>query len=719
MAMFFFNDSNTKHSDGSFRSRFWFSRKDIIEELNANDLSLAGDLSTNQKENDEFLLSSDHLRMGIPVWVHLSSRKIEFYIERYNSKHPVNTEMSEILYEIPLDDPQEVQQALLNPQFRSGRLLTSLGNNGYLLYHTDQLPDKTILEVAGDPEAHTLHELLLIFFYELNYSHGAFISQYPEITNEVREKLSQCELYHLIRNKFRLYYALQNFNESNRGYRESVRLRNAFNIYLNAVLSGSIQNEFPGELMKKGQWFSLPEEELEQLAAVNKTYKIEPHRIEHIQNALLQRHAVASSMKIITPRYKIPIVLQAASGLIYALVFSLWIFGYYKHTDILLLSGLFAFLASLSAHASQQHIKISLYLPRILVAVASGWFIFLTSEELMHNPMTIEYQLVGPVFLFGITILFTFLFAEVRQFSPYFVNKNRIKLVYKSFLILIYTFNVTVTIGLFVQPIVLERNIKGSQIMLENVYSFQFDSLLLVEKNIEKYREKLLSFQAANASSIIFLRDDELLNVSNPFNSQLLFVSPLSNFKSGANTLAINNLVNSYNLRVESLNSDLKALIFSKLFTPKVSESMMVESITKYTTVDYNTFKLKTSLIFLENDRKISTAESLCGKVLRDINEFRRINDNTELLHINTYIEGEEPAKKDNTSSKSKIQNKISKKYTKGREIRYGSTLFGLFKDERKIYLFPAMLIFETIMVMLIAIIGSLIISEKTVTEAL
>lgn len=727
--MYYYKTTDSNVSDGSYLSRFTYNTGNRVD-----------------KRSDQ---------KGDPIWVHLSEKKIEFYIEIKDINKPVNLEYSEVIFEIPLEDPQETRQALLNPDNIKGWLEIATENPKYVLYHTRHLPYRNFLEVPGYPKRHTLYELILTFIYELNYSNGVFMKNQPELANEILVKLEKCGLYRLIRYKYRFYYSVHEWLDSGKANREEKKMKNTFNIYLNEIIDGSIQNEVPGRFMGKNYWFDIPEKELEYLAEVNNKFDIEPERNEHIQKALLARHAVAAALRTTNINSAITILLQFATATLYCSVIILWFFNIYKYTFFLLLLGVILYISALSIQISQQKGKINTFLPRILVAIASGWFLFLVSDELITHPMTLSAENTISLLLFGLFILFMFIYAEVRNVSPYLSHQNKGKIRSKTFLIIVLTFNLTTTIGLFLHPVVVSNLVEKSPAMITQ-YNSAFNDHANTIIKVEHYRDKLLLFQSSSSSSLLAMSDDSLTQI---INGNLLGLFNVSGHLSKGfkyDTNAIIALHQGYNNRIRLINEALSA------------DSILLRALKGFDSLQARTFdtipfplKMNHSVPIKEsiisklslNDKRINPSINLCELILSKLSkEKETVMEENYFLNLNTFQDSisfqpitidSNPAKLPNPQFKIDISsNKLTEGFYKrighGKNKKSQGTLSNEKSDKQTIdndnkhyvciqikyktffiRLFPQMLIFHVILIMLIGIVSSLIISERTVTESL
>ncbi len=639
-----------------------------------------------------------------PVFVQLTHHGIEFYYDTYDNGHSVSPYQSKVLLYIPLEDPQKTGYALLNIKNPTGILKTRDDNlSGYRLHYGDVIKNQEMMEIPGSLFSHTYYELLLCFFYDLNNRDSEINKNSHALAAYTREKLSHCEVYDLIQKKYSFYEDVKDYLDSDEHPVKKSDLCITYNIYLDEILSKKIEEWVPGYSMDRSNWFSTPEEELQDLGDFDREFNIDNERFEDIQKALLAKHDVVKAMKLKASSIFIPITANIISGLLFFGVFIFWLTNHYENSFWYLCAGFGFFAFAVIVHALQQGPRLSMFLPRIIVSISTAWFVLIASEEILKNQLNIDKLII----LLGIPLvamlLFIFIFAEIRQHSPYYYYKKNSTLYGKTMLVIIYSFNFTVSLGFIAHPLVVDGYIKRSAVFENYIFSNDKDSLMMVKSEWESYRNKLLSAQSSNlvAFSMIptqqlkaFLRyNDSIKNEATSDNDKVKIISVF---------------IKTYNNKILSLLNRDSALLKEmncRHFPVLNLQQLKMQKLT------VNNYSSQIAVPLSDNELEISKGIISCDTILESLGKLIiNANDVDALISYKTYQE---------KLTKRERQQSINYGFKKDPEhiMRYETTL-PLFHD-RHIVIYPLMLIFQTLIVLLLAIVGQLIISDKTVTEAL
>lgn len=640
---------------------------------------------------------------GRNVLVQLTHHGIKFYYEKYVEDHPVSPHQSLVLLYIPIDDPQKTGYTLLNIKEPNG-VLKARGNlDGYRLHYGDVINNKLMLELPGCSAGHTYYELLLCFFDDLN-NRDSDINKYSyKLAAFTRERLTHCEVYDLIRKKYSFYEDVKDYQESGMHGTKKKDLHITYNIFLDEILNGKIQEWIPGYCMDESNWFTTPEEELSDLASFDKEFDIDSERFEDIQKALLAKHAVVKAMKLKTSAVNMPLAANIVAAVLYLGVFNYWLTNNYENSFWFLSAGFGFFTFAMIAHAIQQGPKLSMFLPRIIVSIATAWFILIASEEILKNQLNVDKLTIIIGIPLVMILLFVFVFAEIRQHSPYYSYKKNSTLYGKTLLVIIYSFNFTVSLGFIAHPLVVDGYIKRSSVFENYIYSNDKDSLVMVKSEWEGYRNKLLSAQSSNIVAFSMIPGQQL-KASFSFNEKVNFKTKIESSK----VRIIKIFVQTYNNKIQSLQRVdsvlLKEMKLRNFYTMNLHQldtnNLTINNYTDLIAVPLNS-----------NELEISNAIISCDTILESIGKLLiNASDVGTLINYKTFQE-----------NITKKERKIPSKYRFQKDtddiLRYETTI--PFFPQRPIILYPLMLIFQTLIVLLLAIVGQLIISDKTVTESL
>ncbi len=640
---------------------------------------------------------------GRNILVQLTHHGIKFYFETYIKDHPVSPHQSQVLLYIPIDDPQKTGYTLLNIKEPNG-VLKARGNlDGYRLHYGDVINNKLMLELPGCSAGHTYYELLLCFFDDLN-NRDSDINKYSlKLATYTRDKLSHCEVYDLIRKKYSFYEDVKDYLDSAQHIEKKNDLNITYNIFLDEILGKKIEDWIPGYCMDEGKWFLTPEEELRDLAAFDKEFDIDNERFEDIQKALLAKHAVVKAMKLKATSVLIPLISHSIAACLYLGVFIYWLTNSYENSIWFLIAAFGFFTLGMIVHTVQQGTKLSLFLPRIIVSIATAWFILIASEEILKNQLNIDKLIIIIGIPLVMILLFVFVFAEIRQHSPYYIYKKSSTLYGKTLLVIIYSFNFTVSLGFIAHPLVVDGYIKRSSVFENYIFSNDKDSLLMVKGEWEGYRNKLLSAQSSNIVAFSMIPGQQLKS-SLAYNDKVKFRTKIESSKERI----IKIFVQTYNNKIQSLQH-VDSILSKEMKLRNLNKVKLHQLDTLNLTIDNYTDSIAIPLN--SNELAISNAIISCDTVLETISKLLiSAGDVESLIKYKTFQENI-------TKKERKISSKYRFQIDTDDILRYETNF--LFAPDRPFILYPLMLIFQTLIVLLLAIVGQLIISDKTVTESL
>jgi len=650
-----------------------------------------------------FVWLDESTNLYVPVFVQLTHNGIEFYYDTYKKDHPVSPHQSKVILYIPIDDPQKTGYTLLNIKEPKGVLKTRGDIFGYRLHYGDVLNNRQMLELPGSSNGHTFYELLLCFFDDLN-NRDSDINKYShKLAAHTRDKLSHCEVYDLIRKKYSFYEDVKDYLDSGLHIEKKNDLNITYNIFLDEILGKKIEDWIPGYCMDEKNWFLTPEEELRDLAAFDKEFDIDKERFEDIQKALLAKHAVVKAMKLKASSVLIPLISNIIAACLYLGVFIYWLTNRYENSIWFLIAAFGVFTLGMIVHTVQQGTKLSLFLPRIIVSIATAWFVLIASEEILKNQLNVDKLTIIIGIPLVMILLFVFVFAEIRQHSPYYSYKKNSTLYGKTLLVIIYSFNFTVSLGFIAHPLVVDGYIKRSTVFESYIYSNDKDSLVMVKGEWESYRNKLLSAQSSNIVAFSMIPTQQLKS-SLFFNDSVKSSTRNESSKKGI----IKIFVQTYNNKILSLqhvDSVLSKEIRLRNFKRVNLDQLKVQNI------KIDNYSTAIAILLSNNELEISKAIISCDTILESIGKLLiNASDVGSLIQYKTFQENI-------TKKERKIPSKYRFQKDTDEILRYETT-FAIASD-RPFILYPLMLIFQTLIVLLLAIVGQLIISDKTVTQSL
>jgi hypothetical protein len=258
--------------------------------------------------------------------------------------------------------------------------------------------------------------------------------------------------------------------------------------------------------------------------------------------------------------------------------------------------------------------------------------------------------------------------------------------------------------------LVVRNYIGKSKVFEDYIFNDAKDELELTEKAYQNYRDKLLAFQTSNSIGFNLIRNEKLSTSLNQHFNDTVNQIIRSDMKPDIRRF-FQNFKEYYNLKLiavgfGSLDSVLKNdfgrrnINLTNYLTP-IREDLIFEDVGNKRIQDL------IGQCFIKNDSIFSQLIITCDKALAEIGKIRTKAGNVEnLISLLTYTE----------NNPIKNESLISAYYC------YGYSSKGDYDLRYKygyISIFPIMLIFQTILVMLVAIVAQLIMSDKTVTEAL
>jgi len=675
-----------------------------------------------QKEGNEVIVEKDK-----HIYLELHKDYVRFYFYHYAEKK-VNPDKENEIYCLLLDNIQHLNYDLLALPYED----KIRGNTGeYRLDFLSLLPNCLPFEVKGCSNALNLKELILAFFIEIENPESALQKHNAELCEIILTKLQASNVYQNIFLKYDLYFHLHEY-VNGIDYKID-KLKSAFNIYADHIISGKLAECIPPDCMQKDNWIQTPEEEIEYLVSINNEFDLFPDKNAVFHTYFLKKHSVYQALRISSKWYKVPIIGNIIAFSAFITLFISWLLNSFEATEALIITGISAFLLSvLSILVFHKH-KLDMLLPRLLIAIFTSWFIITTSEEPLVNLLSIEKVLLYICFPSILLIVFAFIFAEVRQHSPYF-NFQSIKRMYwkKSITILIYAFNFSVIIGLFSHTLVVQKIIDNSNIYDGHIFKNKLDNLTNLQDYYKEYRSRLFSIQGSNMYALNFQelssQNKTPTNINVYVDSNNISTDTFLSSQKSTSMPNINNFKIVYNKRVKAINdfnekrlsNDVNQrkniilknkgnLVLGKLY------SILIKHDNKKT-IDSNDIS-----IFNVNDNILNNNIIICDSLIDQINNIitkYSINKNLAQFKCKFIDKSKSETLKTDTAKIDSIygfynsQDSILK-------ISFNNYIDNSQIENTPVVVYPYMLILQTLIVLIIAIIGQLIISDKTVTESL
>jgi beta-galactosidase beta subunit len=656
------------------------------------------------------------------IKLQFKANHLELYYNDFDGNQPSLPNIDFVLLRFSLNDTDQLNYQLLeslsNPINNKNQFYNLSEKYPRIIYGSvlkEYSPDL----ISGNKA--TFYDLVLCLFDDLNNTDSELYQYNAKEAASARRAFEKSEIYRLIISKQRLFktlYYLTLVKQTSVGKATGLNtyfqdFEIAFKAYLKDVSVGKIQEIIPAGKMGNKEWFYTPEKELLLLSKIHSEYLADDYNSKSlIRNTLLAKHDVIKTLNFGWQWAKWTIViLHSIAFVCFITVFAAWSFyGILFGGHILLSVGACSFiLALIIAIISQWKFKLpnfsgalNIILPRILVAVSTGWFIMVASEEILKNQIDLNPIMVIVALITAFILTSVFLIGEVRQHSPY--AKPCIPFL-RMIIILVYTFNFAVLMGIVLHTLIVDGYVKNSKVYVDVVCEDTINSLQ-AQKNIhENYRDNLLFVQAANVISFSVLQKQDMVSkVFVKHEEDTIYYGIASNTKYNPDNSFINDFVLSYNNRVVAIKKSVYLQeICENANAQSAFQDSLINMIDKIQLVEYRAEYYRDTLIslILHNDKIFSSTVSKCEAILNIIDQKLLVFSNDSIL-MDKYTYKHSASADTNNGSTAKYH-------------RYYMDIF-IFG---KWILYPYMLIFQVAVIMMISILGQLIISEKTTTEAL
>lgn len=620
-----------------------------------------------------------------------------------------------------------------------------------------------------------LRYCLLCFIFEYE-NRGMAFGKSP-IYDVVREKLRLSDVYNLLSAKlqYTLYIPKDELAYNSEEYSYKVKK------YADALMSERISKVIPPNDYSSinwilQSWFYNPEEELERLLEQNRKQEkkavelsLEDSLVLKIRNYLYKKHAVSQAMtrsvskklfycgqtlmalttivvfcaylptQIIPSDYllnKVYPIIIALSSLVYTIylvqddwknrkdllkvvlpililiiasilsLFALIQYPWFHLFTAIVIVGLILLSGFLNnANSKERGGMVYAFFPRILVAELAAWLTIGIAEDLVKSLLWVDdlYTVLGAT-IFVLFLISLIVGGEVIQHSPYLGLK---KVVFQRVMPIInHSLFFALFFGHFFQLLFYDNLIKTSDVLPSIVFNSYFDDANYYCQNLEDLDNTINQY-------------NEFIHILNSKNISL------HGEAEGENRTVVDDTVEykNYLSFVQKLESDPQLSIEDKEYHNILVQQ--INTISKELTSIRKKTIIKDSLLLLSDSLKIrkninfniNTIHSLPISLLNEINSVRRnimkYNDYETLMSWTT-----DSTCLVNTGSEflDSITKMAQKKHKCSRIIVPNSKSDSKSTASR---IFPILLIFHTLIVLVLAFITQLIISEKSVTEPL
>lgn len=360
--------------------------------------------------------------------------------------------------------------------------------------------------------------------------------------------------------------------------------------------------------------------------------------------------------------------------------------------------------------------------PRIIVAELAAWLTIGIAEDLVKSMLwgsawnTVLYAIIAVLFIIGMIIG-----GEVKQHSPYLTFRKNV--LQRILPILNHSLFFALTIGILIQIIFYDNLIKNSGVMSNVVFNTYFDkadyycqNLIDLDKAIRQYDDYCITTDLKNISitgsgvgkQITVIPDtvgrsttvESTIKLNHQFKSQI----PVDT--SNSHNLYIQH-INRIIIELDSLNSDVGIRTsFLKDSLQELTVNDLTES-QKERCIKHNRGILDPLLLFIQKELTIVRQSTIKYNNYETLMNWATAGDTSSVDATSTYLYGLTQKYKNSDLPDNDISN-----HKCSRIIHYND-------KDKPIRVFPILLIFHTLVVLVIAFVTQLIISDKSVTETL
>lgn len=682
------------------------------------------------QEADDTYDSPNHLL------VQLNPDNIVFGFEVTNHSNPTEIFSFKPILKLPLDHPEKTSSFLLH--INSYNIPVKSNDQSIKLPYRNFIPNKKLLENNGKHTRTTAAEILLGFFDDLMDNTSIIKQNYNDLAKYYSSKLHESQTYNLINTKFVFLRLLYEWVETGKNDKElGFRTKASFAETIKLLTNDSLVKTISYRYFSETNWFENPETEMDYLIELNKNYQITDDYTKEIRGWFLQKHSILSAIKLDSVfKLRIAISGNLITSLIFGIVFILWLFNYYRHTDILALIGMAVFL---SFNIFQFFFKPNLatHMPRIIVATATAWFLLISSEDNIKNQFDVFPNIVFIGSLIFIILNVIFIFAECKQHSPYYSMGLLGRLHrYKVLPTFIYTFNVTAFLGIIFHATIIGQMLDRTNALRETTFNPVFNKTETLNDDIQNYIAKISSAKQYCAMSYLAISNTK---IESYIKNDTINIQPIRNENIEYTRVhsTIGNVLQMYFKNYADIINDLNRIEKEKGFEkymPSIPTLRDLEAPLATNTALKTEKNLQKIARQLEKNFLIfSELENNCYTLLDSVRQ--RLNtDNKKLSEYTTYMHTG-----DFERTKKCLSCKDDEKWL---ELNFNPNHnYGFCYDSTRIYMinpfsfmkideaednflaetrvFPKMLILQIFLVMTLAIVGQLIIADKSITEAL
>ena len=400
------------------------------------------------------------------VYVTMNDNNILFLCE---SKEISDAGKGKVLASISLTNPKDTGYDLLYfAEHIKAQSLILKGNEAKVNVFIDRaqqvftcfpfLEDKEtkqkMAKCYNNPDRVFMRLCLLEFLLAVD-THDDIFAINPEF-DTIRTKLRESKVYRLLCAKLR--YCLYHYKGRNALNAEEYTF--VVSKYADLLMNSDFNKMVPPAYYDEPRFFNNPEQELYQIVQRSDFRIVEQTVREKIKAYFLTKHAVIESFRTELPSNRTPLF-----NLYYFLMsvfvgWAVYSFLLFDEKSSIVDSfysvpmwkwGGLVFFAIIGFFSYKMNNKSIVFHPKIIVALMMGWFTIAVSEDLIKSQLDLSFGMASVALVVVLFIVCMMLWGEIKQHSPYY--KIRLEWPWKSklFGILIYSMFWNIILGIVMQ----------------------------------------------------------------------------------------------------------------------------------------------------------------------------------------------------------------------------------------------------------------------------
>ena len=334
----------------------------------------------------------------------------------------------------------------------------------------------------------------------------------------------------------------------------------------------------------------------------------------------------------------------------------------------------------------------AIFLPRLIIAIISGWLLFISAEELLKIDYNIGYVGVTITSVIGMLLLFVFMLNEMRDYAP---SMNGGRILIRSLHVILIAFVISFFFGFFVMNSINKKFIS-------------IDNFLVKESGIVKSQEM---------SSVVFIELEPIYeNLDYLLNDLDSLV--LRDFVISSDKLALKDSIhnNTHTLKSDKTFQNLKSNKLSEIHETRRKIRSLVENLPEIDSelmkkLDEDVKGLNMLINSISKMNKIAYLRAL-SNIIETIQNLKQ-SCNNSISKIKDQRLGMIGA----DNNKEMIDNLVGGIKVKGNPIRAQVYTINFYFDTLDITSFPNMIFLRSVLAMFIGVFLQLIIQDKSITE--